>query len=186
MKRLSSLIVSFAMIACDSPTSETSGEAAEPSVSSRSENEPRAEDPTTTVSEEEAVDVATEEEAAPEMIPRLEGDVRTLESNDGTYTVRWMPEPDPIPVNEPFEIVASVAPTSEPETSLAPDAFDVSIDAAMPHHGHGMNRSATMVIEDGLWHAKDMLFHMPGRWEIYFDITQGKATERAQIAVEVE
>jgi hypothetical protein len=28
-----------------------------------------------------------------------------------------------------------------------------------------------------------MLFHMPGRWELYLDVTEGALTERAQLEV---
>ena len=31
-----------------------------------------------------------------------------------------------------------------------------------------------------------MLLHMPGRWELYFDVGEGALTERAQIEVELE
>ena len=34
--------------------------------------------------------------------------------------------------------------------------------------------------------AEGMLFHMPGHWEMYFDITQGGRSERAQVDVDLK
>ena len=57
----------------------------------------------------------------------------------------------------------------------------------MPEHGHGMNRVPKVAPRpDGGFHAEGLLFHMPGRWELYFDVTQGAVTERAQTDVFLE
>ena len=62
-----------------------------------------------------------------------------------------------------------------------PGEIEVTIDAAMPHHGHGMNvRPAVERSAKGHLSADGMLLHMPGYWEIYFDIRDGHITERAQ------
>ena len=73
----------------------------------------------------------------------------------------------------------------------SPDAprgdIELSVDAAMPEHGHGMNRVPSVAaLGDGRFRAEGLLFHMPGRWEIYFDVTRGAITERAQADVELE
>ena len=60
-------------------------------------------------------------------------------------------------------------------------------DAAMPHHNHGMNH--VPLIErtgPGRWHVEDMLFHMPGYWELYFDIQDQGITHRAQEPLEID
>ena len=57
----------------------------------------------------------------------------------------------------------------------------------MPHHNHGMNH--VPLIErtgPGRWHVEDMLFHMPGYWELYFDVKEQGVTHRAQDALEVD
>ncbi|MEM7166527.1 MAG: hypothetical protein AAF581_13760 [Planctomycetota bacterium] len=96
----------------------------------------------------------------------------------GTYQVHYQ-IPDPIPLNEPFSVAAWIAtPNRE---------VDLSVDAAMPHHHHGMNQQPRLRrSRDGSYTADGMLFHMPGDWEIYFDVTDGAVTERAQISVEIE
>ena len=71
------------------------------------------------------------------------------------------------------------------ETSL--EGVELSVDAAMPEHGHGMNRVPEVRhAGDGRYVVDGMLLHMPGRWEVYFDVTDGALTERAQIEVELE
>ncbi|HVR85091.1 MAG TPA: hypothetical protein VMU54_12315 [Planctomycetota bacterium] len=61
------------------------------------------------------------------------------------------------------------------------------MDARMPAHFHGMNRVPKVTQQaDGIFVAEGLLFHMPGHWELYFDITQGGKTERAQVDVELK
>ena len=73
----------------------------------------------------------------------------------------------------------------------APDApradVELAVDAAMPEHGHGMNRVPKVGARpDGGFHAEGLLFHMPGKWQLYFDVTRGAVTERAQADVVLE
>jgi hypothetical protein len=56
----------------------------------------------------------------------------------------------------------------------------------MPAHFHGMNRVAKMSRAGSAWKAEGLVFHMPGHWELYIDITQGGSTERAQIDVDLK
>ncbi len=105
-------------------------------------------------------------------------------SNDGTYLVEWNTDPTPIPVNDFFVIDARVydAATGDPATDV-----ELQIDAAMPQHRHGMNHSPDNEhVGPGHWRARDMLFHMPGDWVIYFDISHDDVMRRAQVSVEVD
>lgn len=40
-------------------------------------------------------------------------------------------------------------------------------------------------VEASIWKAEGLVFHMPGRWELYIDITDGGVTERAQLDVDL-
>jgi hypothetical protein len=93
--------------------------------------------------------------------------------------LRYATTPDPIPWGEPFALQVWL-PGKGPDAALA-------VDAAMPEHGHGMNR-VPLVTGDGQggYAVEGLLFHMPGRWELYFDVTEGAVTERAQIEVVLE
>ena len=99
-------------------------------------------------------------------------------STIGNYQVHYE-LPDPIPLNEPFSLKAWVGPK--------PESTQLVVDAGMPHHHHGMNQQPQIEQQaDGSYTVDGMLFHMPGYWEIYFDITRGPVTERAQVSVEIE
>ena len=45
------------------------------------------------------------------------------------------------------------------------------VDADMPEHRHGMNyRPSLTATGDGRYVADGLLFHMPGRWRLSFDV----------------
>jgi len=105
-----------------------------------------------------------------------------LDSNDGVYEVSWSSDPSPIPVNEFFTMDVEVRRNGSLLTT-----GDLVVDAAMPHHNHGMNHVPGIKRSGaGRWHVQDMLFHMPGDWELYFDIKQDGIVHRAQEAIEVD
>jgi len=108
---------------------------------------------------------------------------RTVVSNGGTFTVTFETTPASIPMNEPFTVVFKVSTRSGSPVEGA----KLEIDARMPAHGHGMNRAPKLSkTPDGSTRAEGMLFHMPGRWEMYFDIIQGGRSERAQVDVDLK
>lgn len=100
-----------------------------------------------------------------------------ITSNDGTLRVLYATEPASVPMNEPFSIDVMVVPAAD-----QPDVtFELSVDAAMPEHAHGMNVEPKVTPLGGSrYRVTDMLFHMAGRWELYFDVTRDGITSRAQ------
>jgi hypothetical protein len=129
------------------------------------------------------VAVAPEPEPEPPKPPAWD-DAATLVSNAGHYVVRYRTEPAPIPWGDPFTLEVWVL---DAEGGAPVGDVALSVDAAMPEHGHGMNRvpKVTRGAEER-FDVAGMLLHMPGRWELYFDITRGALTERAQVEVELE
>lgn len=108
-----------------------------------------------------------------------------LESNDGAYLVIYRTRPAVIPVYEPFDIAVQVFDARRGHVAL----LDVQLaaDAAMPEHRHGMNVVPQVLKNsDGTFTVTGMVFHMPGRWELYFDVTRNGVTERAQAEVFVD
>lgn len=104
---------------------------------------------------------------------------KSLTSSEGNYIVAYTTDPAPLPLNEPFSINVTVRSAQQPSRPVENISLDV--DGRMPHHRHGMNRQPRIVDHgDGTYLIEGMLFHMPGRWELYFDITRGGITERAQ------
>jgi hypothetical protein len=58
------------------------------------------------------------------------------------------------------------------------------VDAQMPEHRHGMNYRPTLAPKGpGHYVAEGLLFHMPGRWELSFDVEN--AGRRTRLATDV-
>lgn len=55
----------------------------------------------------------------------------------------------------------------------------LQVDAFMPEHRHGMNyRPAAKALGGGRYQIEGLMFHMPGRWDLHFDVTSGGRSER--------
>lgn len=106
----------------------------------------------------------------------------TRTQSTASYTVSYLPDPDPIPFNDYFDVTVTLTDTA----GAAVGDAEVLIDANMPHHGHGMNVTPTTT-GDGAGHytATGLLFHMEGVWELTVDITRSGATETARFEVDL-
>ena len=63
----------------------------------------------------------------------------------------------------------------------SPAAVLSGIDADMPAHRHGMNYRPTLTAKSpGHYVAEGLMFHMPGRWRLLFDVERGG--RRARLA----
>lgn len=98
----------------------------------------------------------------------------TIESNTKNWHVEFFPHPTHIPLNTLFEMHCRVKGGGEVRS--------LRVDAAMPAHGHGMmTQSVTTFQDDGWFITTGMILHMPGEWDLYFDVDTGEAIERAQV-----
>ena len=112
-------------------------------------------------------------------------DAERIVSNGGNYVVFLRTDPSPIPENAEFSATVWVFARLATDTPLTDSSLD--LDAFMPEHGHGMNRVPEITKrEDGGVDVKGLLLHMGGNWELYFDVTRGAITERAQKRVVLE
>lgn len=109
--------------------------------------------------------------------PRLQGP--NVQRIDGKrYALAWRARPA-IQVSEFFTLDVAVC-----SRDGQPRVATLRVDAVMPDHGHGMNYRASVrprgpdrfVVEGLLW-------HMPGRWELRFDVNAG--ADRESLAAEV-
>jgi hypothetical protein len=90
------------------------------------------------------------------------------------HVVVFRTRPPRVAVGEFFSVEAMVCLRG---SRLAPTALRV--DAVMPEHRHGMNYRATVSAQgQGRYVAEGLLFHMPGRWQLLFDVATGSRTER--------
>ncbi len=94
----------------------------------------------------------------------------------GPLRVAFTPRIWPIPVGRHFVMDIELCSPPPGETS-AP----LRVDADMPAHKHGMNyRASVKPVAPGRYVAEGLMFHMPGRWRVVFDLrgdaAQGSAT----------
>ena len=63
------------------------------------------------------------------------------------------------------------------------------VDADMPAHRHGMNYRATVQAQSpGRYVSQGLMFHMPGRWRLLFDLAgaEGRGPQRLSHEITVE
>lgn len=84
----------------------------------------------------------------------------------GDVVVVFRTVPATIEVGRHFAVEAIVCAT--------PPVQGLRVDAQMPEHRHGMNyRARVSSAGDGRYVAEGLLFHMPGRWQLVFDVERG-------------
>lgn len=89
--------------------------------------------------------------------------------------IAWRPLVDPVPVGQPFAIEFEVCPNDVPTTKID----RLRVDAWMPEHKHGMNYRTTLSgTRPGPLRAEGLLFHMPGRWQVVFEMRAGERALR--------
>ncbi|MFN7433250.1 MAG: FixH family protein [Betaproteobacteria bacterium] len=107
--------------------------------------------------------------------PFREPQLRGVELNriDGTrHALAWHAEPG-IAVSEFFALEVAVC-----AAEGQPVPRTLRVDASMPEHQHGMNyRASVRPRGPGRFVAEGLLFHMPGRWQLRFEINVGAQAE---------
>lgn len=106
--------------------------------------------------------------------------VRRVEQS--AYVLAFRPDPAEIAPASLFSLDVMVCGRNG---AAGPDL--VRVGAWMPEHGHGMNY-ATVVTrrEEGRWRVDGLMFHMPGRWEVTFDLGTERRSERLTAEERVE
>lgn len=99
---------------------------------------------------------------------------------DGSVVLAFKPTITPIPLGKHFAVDFVLCPAG-------PGVDEVRVDAQMPEHRHGMNyRASVRNLGNGSYHADGLLFHMPGRWELIFDVRRGSTVQRLSQALQIE
>jgi hypothetical protein len=107
-----------------------------------------------------------------------------LVTDGGAFALRLHSSPNPIRLNEYFELVVEVR-----SDGVADDgnAYWVDTQALMPAHAHGMNTLPRREsLGSGRFLFRGMLFHMAGEWELAFDVAKGRVREHASLRLVVE
>jgi len=99
----------------------------------------------------------------------LGGGAQRIESAQWLLVFRATPAP--IPVGRHFVLDVELCPRGG-----ATLPTELRVDAQMPDHKHGMNYKPSLSSpRPGLYRAEGLLFHMPGRWELVFELRDAKA-----------
>jgi len=97
------------------------------------------------------------------------------------FQLAYRLQPDPVPVGRHFAIDIALCPKGG---AALPD--ELRVDATMPEHRHGMNyRPGVKALGGGLYRAEGLMFHMPGRWELVFELRGGGAPLRLTQSLQV-
>lgn len=104
-------------------------------------------------------------------------------SDGGSFYMMYSADPDPIPFNEPFQLIAMVHDGAD-HSHMYNDA-QLVVNATMPEHGHGMNTEPTVTMDQtGMITVDGMLFHMRGWWQMDFVATRAEVSETATFYVD--
>jgi len=123
-------------------------------------------------------------DSAPAESPSAAETIRITDAGN-TFQVAFRPDPHPIEASKPFSLHVDVS--RRPSGAPIGEEASLVVDAAMPEHRHGMNTQPRITrVGPGRFLAEGMLLHMPGRWELYFDIVEGAVTRRATYVIELE
>ena len=114
------------------------------------------------------------------------GDAAPAEAHRRLESVRhvlvFRPVPAPITVGRHFALETQVC-----ARDAAPAPTALRVDALMPEHRHGMNYRASVTSQgDGRFVAEGLLFHMPGRWQLVFDVQSSAGADRLVAEVMLE
>ena len=98
----------------------------------------------------------------------------------GVFLVEVRTSPDPIPLNEPFEL--AVVLRSGADSAPALPGRTLLVEGWMPGHGHGMLRQSQVDdLGDGRYRVRGMLFHMPGTWELRVKVIETRIEEEFRV-----
>jgi hypothetical protein len=96
------------------------------------------------------------------------------------FVLVWRVEPAPLRLGEFFAVVVSAC------ERRAQPVSGLKVDATMPAHNHGMNYLPTITADgSGTFTARGLLLHMPGRWELAFDVASEAAREQLRANVDL-
>ena len=105
-----------------------------------------------------------------------------LMSSDNSGELQILAVLDPIAVSKPFGLGLVLCSKSGDETP-----FTIKVDAWMPRHQHGMNYEPTITSSPpDKFAISNMVFHMPGLWQLRVNVRNGENTKPATYLLDIE
>ncbi len=103
-----------------------------------------------------------------------------LQLTASNVTLDYRLIPDIAAVNQALALEVVVCPK---QGAAMPE--NVRVDTRMPAHGHGMNyRPTSTQLSAGHYRFNGLILHMPGRWQLMFDVIQ--AGQRTRLTADLE
>lgn len=101
----------------------------------------------------------------------------------GHFRVKIAEAPSPVPVSRPHAWVVVL--TDSAGKPLADARLTVS--AAMPQHRHGLLSApkTRTLAQPGSYRVEGLKFHMPGYWEVSFEIRAGTLEDRLMVPLDL-
>lgn len=97
-------------------------------------------------------------------------------------TLSFKADPEPIRIGQHFSVDVLVC-----ASDGSPFAGDLSANAVMPAHNHGMNYKPTVTPgKDGAFRIDGLMFHMPGKWQFQFDLRQDGRSDKISVDYDVQ
>ena len=107
-----------------------------------------------------------------------------LRAEGRTAVVLFSPRPAPVKIGEMFALDVVTCAKGGDQTG---EVRALTVDATMPEHRHGMNYQPVVKnIGAGNFSATGLMFHMPGRWQLVFEIDTATGRERVLHDLNVE
>ena len=104
-----------------------------------------------------------------------------ITERDGVRVV-FVSRPSPPPVGEHFSVDFVVC-----VNDVVRGDARAQVDADMPAHRHGMNyRASVAPLAGSVYRAEGLMFHMPGRWRLLFDVALDGRTLRLAREIDVQ
>lgn len=104
-------------------------------------------------------------------------------SNGGNFVVDYRSSTSSFAVGKDYKLSFNVR---KYDGAAIESSIKIRVTGVMPSHYHGLaQKPIIQKSSDGTWLAEGVNFHMPGYWQIFFDIDNGIVVERAQIDVMV-
>lgn len=105
-----------------------------------------------------------------------------MKSDSGKYLIAVQTDPNP-----PIRGTNTVTYTVSDATGARVDQLDLTVVPWMPAHGHGGSVHPTIVAHgNGVYEVQNVLFYMPGLWELRSTLTSSGAADHVTPSFSIE
>jgi hypothetical protein len=112
--------------------------------------------------------------------PACDGPAGAQKVESQRFVLYYLPVPA-ITANKHFGLDITACPKA-----AVTGPIQLRVDARMPAHQHGMNYKPTVTSSGAnRYKAEGLMFHMPGRWELMFELEAGGRSDKLAKTVDL-